>query len=59
MFLRTESKVDAPERENMDLGRPPHDFEFGWATKHDAQPGDDTVPAMACGDIRAFTLPDA
>ena len=62
MFMRTATKPETPEREDMDLEHamcPPHDFEFGWATKHDANPGDDTVPGIfcrSCGEVRAFKL---
>lgn len=62
MFTRIVPQ-DIPEREQVGIEHtlcPPHDFDFGWATKADAQPGDDTVPAIyckSCGDIRAFRLP--
>jgi hypothetical protein len=61
MFTRTE-KVTTSDHDDIDLDKqlcPPHDFDFGWASKPDA-PGDDTLPALycrACGEIRAFRLP--
>jgi hypothetical protein len=63
MFTRALVTTEIPPAEDMPLNVtlcPPHDFEAGWASPHDAANHDDTVPALychSCGDVRAFRIP--